>query len=43
VPRPVITVDDDLAARWAATPAFRTPATTDALSIPALYWLRRVT
>lgn len=42
VPRPTITVDHDLVDRWAATPAFRSPAAGESLSIPALYWLRRV-
>jgi Zn-dependent protease with chaperone function len=42
VPRPVITVDDEMTERLRATPVFSTPATTDGLSIPALYWLRRV-
>ncbi|WP_052667598.1 M56 family metallopeptidase [Nitriliruptor alkaliphilus] len=42
VPRPVITVDAELTDRWQATPAFRTPAAGDGLSIPALYWLQRV-
>jgi Zn-dependent protease with chaperone function len=42
VPRPTITVDHDLVDGWRATPAFRTPASGDDLSIPALYWLRRV-
>lgn len=42
VPRPTITVDHDLADRWAATPAFRSPAAGENLSLPALYWLRRV-
>lgn len=42
VPRPVITVDDELAESWLADPLFRTPTTPDGLSIPALYWLRRV-
>lgn len=42
VPRPVITVDDEMTERLRATPVFSTPATTDGMSIPALYWLRRV-
>jgi Zn-dependent protease with chaperone function len=42
VPRPIITVDDALTERWRATPAFRTPGATDGISIPALYWLHRV-
>lgn len=40
VPRPVITVDDDLTESWLADPLFRTPTGSDTL--PALYWLRRV-
>lgn len=42
VPRPVITVDDEMTERLRATPVFSTPANTDGFSIPALYWLRRV-
>jgi hypothetical protein len=42
VPRPTITVDHELVDRWAATPAFRTPPAGESLSIPSLYWLRRV-
>jgi Zn-dependent protease with chaperone function len=42
VPRPVITVDDDLAESWLADPLFRTPPSSDTISIPSLYWLRRV-
>jgi Zn-dependent protease with chaperone function len=42
VPRPTITVDDELVDRWRASPAFRTPPAGENLSIPALYWLRRV-
>jgi Zn-dependent protease with chaperone function len=42
VPRPVITVDDELTESWLADPLFRTPTPGDGLSIPSLYWLRRV-
>jgi Zn-dependent protease with chaperone function len=42
VPRPVITVDDDLTESWQADPLFRTPTGSDTISIPSLYWLRRV-
>ncbi len=43
VPRPVITVDDELTDRWrVAGPAWRSPTGGNDLSLPAVYWLRRV-
>ncbi|MEX1179141.1 MAG: M56 family metallopeptidase [Nitriliruptor sp.] len=42
VPRPVITVDDELTESWLADPLFRASSGNDGLSVPALYWLRRV-
>jgi Zn-dependent protease with chaperone function len=42
VPRPTITLDDEITGRWQASPAFSPAGPGEGMRLPALYWLQRV-